>query len=76
MFLRLDSNLNNDKRDLFKKKKLFNLFQVTMSIARDMAPKRILGMDIDDMLICKARKLLKQYANTKVPSGMSSAKTV
>ena len=47
-----------------------------MSIARDMAPKRILGMDIDDMLICKARKLLKQYANTKVPSGMSSAKTV
>ena len=76
MFLRLDSNLNNDKRDLFFKKKLFNFFQVTMSIARDMAPKRILGMDIDDMLICKARKLLKQYANTKVPSGMSSAKTV
>ena len=76
MFLRLDSNLNNDKRDLFLKKNLFNFFQVTMSIARDMAPKRILGMDIDDMLICKARKLLKQYANTKVPSGMSSAKTV
>lgn len=76
MFLRFDSNLNNDKRDLFFKKKLFNFFQVTMSIARDMAPKRILGMDIDDMLICKARKLLKQYANTKVPSGMSSAKTV
>ena len=76
MFLRFDSNLNNDKRDLFLKKKLFNFFQVTMSIARDMAPKRILGMDIDDMLICKARKLLKQYANTKVPSGMSSAKTV
>lgn len=76
MFLRFDSNLNNDKRDLFLKKNLFNFFQVTMSIARDMAPKRILGMDIDDMLICKARKLLKQYANTKVPSGMSSAKTV
>ena len=46
-----------------------------MSIARDMAPKRILGMDIDNMLISKARKLLKQYANTKVPSGKSYFKT-
>jgi len=49
-----------------------NVGEVTMSIARDMAPKRILGMDIDDMLICKARKLLKQYANTKVPSAMAT----
>ena len=43
-----------------------------MSIARDMAPKSIIGLDIDEMLISKARKLVKQYANTKVPSAMAT----
>lgn len=49
-----------------------NVGEVTMSIARDMAPKSIFGLDIDNMLISKARKLLKQYANTKVPSAMAT----
>jgi len=49
-----------------------NVGEVTMSIARDMAPKSIIGLDIDEMLISKARKLVKQYANTKVPSAMAT----
>ena len=43
-----------------------------MAIARDMNPQSILGVDIDDVLVKKAQKLLKQYANTKVPSAMAT----
>lgn len=49
-----------------------NVGEVTMAIARDMAPKTILGVDIDEVLVNKAQKLLKQYANTKVPSAMAT----
>ena len=39
-----------------------------MAIARDMWPQSILGIDIDPSLISKARKVVNQYANRKVPS--------
>ena len=43
-----------------------------MAIARDMWPKSILGIDIDPSLISKARKMVNQYANRKVPSAMAT----
>lgn len=49
-----------------------NVGEVTMAIARDMWPKSILGIDIDPSLISKARKMVNQYANRKVPSAMAT----
>lgn len=43
-----------------------------MAIARDMSPSSILGIDIDPCLINKARKMVNQYANRKVPSAMAT----
>ena len=43
-----------------------------MAVARDMYPKSIVGIDIDPLLISKARKNLHQYANRRVPSAMAT----
>ena len=49
-----------------------NVGEVTMAIARDMIPTSITGIDIDPTLISKARKMISQYANRKVPSAMAT----
>ena len=49
-----------------------NVGEVTMAIARDMLPTSITGIDIDPTLISKARKMISQYANRKVPSAMAT----
>lgn len=50
-----------------------NVGHVTLAVARDYAPRRCIGIDIDPSLIKMARKNVRRYQrSTEFPSSMSS----
>ncbi|KAK5970840.1 hypothetical protein GCK32_003265 [Trichostrongylus colubriformis] len=62
-----DSRLSILKKEWFEKKSVLdigcNVGFLTLSIARDFGPRRILGIDIDDHLVGVARKNIRHYCD-------------
>nr|XP_039266667.1 7SK snRNA methylphosphate capping enzyme-like [Styela clava] len=75
-----DIRMENLKKDWFKDKDVLdigcNAGHLTLLIARDYEPRKIVGIDIDDSLIRTARNNIRHYASarkssTKFPSSMA-----
>ncbi|KAJ1351044.1 hypothetical protein KIN20_006983 [Parelaphostrongylus tenuis] len=62
-----DTRLSVMKKEWFEKKSVLdigcNVGFLTLSIARDFAPRRILGIDIDEHLVGVARKNIRHYCD-------------
>ncbi|KAK6733825.1 hypothetical protein RB195_017532 [Necator americanus] len=65
-----DSRLLVLKKEWFEKKSVLdigcNVGFLTLSIAKDFGPRRILGIDIDDHLIGVARKNIRHYCDQEI----------
>lgn len=65
-----DSRLSILQKEWFEKKSVLdigcNVGFLTLSIARDFGPRRILGIDIDDHLIGVARKNIRHYCDQNI----------
>ncbi|KHJ90427.1 cysteine protease domain, YopT-type [Oesophagostomum dentatum] len=65
-----DSRLSVLKKEWFEKKSILdigcNVGFLTLSIAKDFGPRRILGIDIDDHLIGVARKNIRHYCDQDI----------
>lgn len=62
-----DPRLSVFRKEWFQKKAVLdvgcNAGYITLSIAKDFEPRRILGIDIDDHLIGVARKNIRHYCD-------------
>ena len=67
-----DDRLTNFDRAWFEGKEVLdigcNVGHITLSIAKDLGPKRVVGMDIDTSLISAAKRNIRHYLTTKVTS--------
>ncbi|CAJ0920098.1 unnamed protein product, partial [Mesorhabditis belari] len=65
-----DSRLEVLRKEWFEKKTILdigcNVGLITIAIAKDYAPRRILGIDIDDHLIGVARKNIRHYCDESI----------
>ncbi|CAJ0606527.1 unnamed protein product [Cylicocyclus nassatus] len=65
-----DSRLTVLKKEWFEKKSILdigcNVGFLTLSIAKDFGPRRILGIDIDEHLIGVARKNIRHYCDQDI----------
>jgi len=68
--LNIDSRLQCLKKEWFEQKDVLdigcNAGHITLAIAKDFQPKKIIGLDIDNSLIKIARKNVRHYITTNV----------
>ncbi|CAI5443320.1 unnamed protein product [Caenorhabditis angaria] len=66
-----DQRLTVMKKEWFEKKSILdigcNVGFLTLSIAKDFGPRRILGIDLDEHLIGVARKNIRHYCDHEIP---------
>ncbi|CAB3405539.1 unnamed protein product [Caenorhabditis bovis] len=66
-----DTRLSVFKKEWFEKKSVLdigcNVGFLTLSIAKNFEPRRILGIDIDEHLIGVARKNIRHYCDYEIP---------